>query len=31
MSETSGDDEVKHRTEKGPEEIAEKQNKAPGE
>jgi hypothetical protein len=31
MSETSAEDEAKHRTEKGPEEIAEKQNKASGE
>jgi hypothetical protein len=30
-SETSADDEAKHSTEKGPEEIAEKQNKAPSE
>jgi hypothetical protein len=29
-SETSTDDEAKHSTEKGPEEITEKQNKAPG-
>jgi hypothetical protein len=29
-SKISTDDEVKHSTEKGPEEIAEKQNKAPG-
>jgi hypothetical protein len=28
-SETSADDEAKHNTEKGPKEIAEKQNKAP--
>jgi hypothetical protein len=30
-SETLTNDEAKHNTEKGPEEIAEKQNKAPGE
>jgi hypothetical protein len=29
MSETSADDEVKHSTKKGPEEIVEKQNKTP--
>jgi hypothetical protein len=30
-SETSTDDKAKHSTEKGPKEIAEKQNKTPGE
>jgi hypothetical protein len=30
-SETSADDEAKHDTEKGPEEVAAKQNKAQGE
>jgi hypothetical protein len=30
-SETSPDDEVKHDTEKGPEEVVAKQNKAQGE
>jgi hypothetical protein len=31
MSETLADDEAKHSTKKGPEEITEKQNNAPGE
>jgi hypothetical protein len=30
-SETSADDEAKHNTKKGPEEVAAKQNKAQGE